>query len=443
MTPNYDEYAWDRHRKGKESKSIDADLLGFSEGCSDLSNTSNVSAEASPKTNGSAYKRRKLHGNSVALLSEEITKDTTPTELSSCSYKLRSRRKCLTENKHNLCVAPANINGRSIDPLAKVCVEASNGKCSSSEGNVECSLSSANIKREVNDEGDSSITIKESLGEFSSAKDLCIFVLKRYGLLPEGWKPRAWPFEVTCSDNVSPSQPCKICGHLEDPLKMLICDGCEEAFHLSCCNPKVRELPCDKWYCQPCFRKKPKPLLQAFTEMPFNITSGKYGCRGRPYKDLILDMLKDTHPYATDVRIGRNFQVELPDWLGTNSIDNEYFGKPSEMDPTKFTDMSGWICRKAKSFGNWIQCKEVVDTEENGRKNICGKWRRAPLFIEQTEDWDCSCAVTWDPIHADCAVPQELATSEVLKQLKFVEKVNARLAAGKLQKVNEKWPRSS
>lgn len=31
---------------------------------------------------------------------------------------------------------------------------------------------------------------------------------------------------------------------------------------------------------------------------------------------------------------------------------------------------------------------------------------RAPLFEVQTDDWDCSCAVVWDPIHADCAVPQ-------------------------------------
>lgn len=31
---------------------------------------------------------------------------------------------------------------------------------------------------------------------------------------------------------------------------------------------------------------------------------------------------------------------------------------------------------------------------------------RAPLYVVQTDDWDCSCSILWDPIHADCAVPQ-------------------------------------
>lgn len=31
---------------------------------------------------------------------------------------------------------------------------------------------------------------------------------------------------------------------------------------------------------------------------------------------------------------------------------------------------------------------------------------RAPLFTDQSEDWDCSCAIQWDPIRADCVVPQ-------------------------------------
>ncbi|GJN39021.1 hypothetical protein PR202_gb28114 [Eleusine coracana subsp. coracana] len=45
---------------------------------------------------------------------------------------------------------------------------------------------------------------------------------------------------------------------------------------------------------------------------------------------------------------------------------------------------------------------------------------RAPLFVVQSSNWDCSCSVIWDPIHADCAVPQELETDEVLKQLKYI-----------------------
>lgn len=36
---------------------------------------------------------------------------------------------------------------------------------------------------------------------------------------------------------------------------------------------------------------------------------------------------------------------------------------------------------------------------------------RAPLFEVQTDDWECFCAVLWDPAHADCAVPQVISSS--------------------------------
>jgi hypothetical protein len=31
---------------------------------------------------------------------------------------------------------------------------------------------------------------------------------------------------------------------------------------------------------------------------------------------------------------------------------------------------------------------------------------RAPLNVVQSDDWDCSCCLLWDPARADCAVPQ-------------------------------------
>lgn len=36
---------------------------------------------------------------------------------------------------------------------------------------------------------------------------------------------------------------------------------------------------------------------------------------------------------------------------------------------------------------------------------------RAPFSEVQTEDWDCSSAVRWDPRHSDCAVPQVIFSS--------------------------------
>lgn len=71
----------------------------------------------------------------------------------------------------------------------------------------------------------------------------------------------------------SPPEPCELCGCLEDPLKMLICDRCEKAFHLSCCNPKVNKLEGDDWICELC-----------------------------------------------ENRIGKDFQVDVPEWSSANSM---------------------------------------------------------------------------------------------------------------------------
>ena len=31
---------------------------------------------------------------------------------------------------------------------------------------------------------------------------------------------------------------------------------------------------------------------------------------------------------------------------------------------------------------------------------------RAPLDCKQTDSWECFCVIEWDPLHADCAIPQ-------------------------------------
>jgi len=101
----------------------------------------------------------------------------------------------------------------------------------------------------------------------------------------------------------------------------------------------------------------------------------------------------------------------------------DQFAEPTELDPNEIT-MLGCLQDKKTSIGNWIQCREVLDTGV-----ACGKWRRAPLFVVQSSIWDCSCSVIWDPIHADCAVPQELETDEVLEQLKYINKLKNRLGS--------------
>ncbi|XP_019849105.1 PREDICTED: E3 ubiquitin-protein ligase UHRF1 [Amphimedon queenslandica] len=59
-----------------------------------------------------------------------------------------------------------------------------------------------------------------------------------------------------CKDN--PSRKChhcacSVCGGKNDPEKQLLCDECDNAFHLSCLDPPLDEIPeSDEWYCSEC-----------------------------------------------------------------------------------------------------------------------------------------------------------------------------------------------
>ncbi|KAE8125915.1 hypothetical protein FH972_020676 [Carpinus fangiana] len=244
-------------------------------------------------------------------------------------------------------------------------------------------------------------------------KELCISVLRSNGLLERACRKRSCASTdvLGIGSDIGYTQSCKQCSLSENILIMLVCDQCEEAFHVSCCKPKLRMLPIDEWFCHSC------------SKMNCNLSNKKSvsnSCITRSYtasrfgSGPIAHMLKHTESYASKVRIGKYFQAEVPDWRDQISNFLVKFPLP-------------------KSASNWLQCLEVLydDSRECVKGTICGKWRRAPFAEVQTDVWECSCAVLWDPAHADCAVPQELETEQVLQHLKQIEKLKSRLASRK------------
>nr|XP_043627024.1 uncharacterized protein LOC122598496 [Erigeron canadensis] len=161
--------------------------------------------------------------------------------------------------------------------------------------------------------------------------------------------------------------------------------------------------------------KKPKKLIESNSE---NSTESD--------SDPILSMLRSVKPYKSKVRIDEDFQAEVPDWSDTLISDLDDYGEPVEITPVEWglgQDLNSCKLSRLGSIGNWLQCHDVID----GDGTICGKWRRAPLFEVQTDNWGCYCAVLWDPMHADCSVPQELDTDQVIAQLEYIEVLRPRL----------------
>lgn len=263
------------------------------------------------------YKRRKLP-NSVALLSGDNgvggTKGGSPASSSmipKCSPFLVSRLAAQAEGSRDVEPPSNSVEGRHLCrklPVtsARKLTSLGNGPddcCSSSKPSMERASSSARVAGS----GDS--------GECTSSGTL------QTGPSSAQLVPGDVPGSPSSSldflggDDPRFDMPCKVCGVKGSPLRMLICDLCDEAFHFSCC--KARRLPEDEWYCRPCLRKKPKVLPETLSGQLFYIMSQKKKRRIlREKLGPILSMLVDSDPYTSGVRIGKKFQAEVPEWTG-------------------------------------------------------------------------------------------------------------------------------
>lgn len=106
---------------------------------------------------------------------------------------------------------------------------------------------------------------------------------------------------VSETDTDSSSSPFRQCKHCDKPVtieKMLICDRCEEAYHTSCCGVRMKEVAeIDDWLCPSCLKRK----------------SSKTKIKGRISRKR---KWRATEPFVIGIRIGNEFQADVPDWSG-------------------------------------------------------------------------------------------------------------------------------
>lgn len=474
----------DKHPQGGCRKAVpitegrknddDSCSLNFPQSCSQLSTISVMSEGSVPNF---VYQRRKLRRKHATIFSAQASADTKAS--AGCLSAVSSEAPSVaakdengvpqvgveTETVRDLVILPVECNrepkAQSIDrcsvreehgsddapknSMSKVNeFYSANDSCSSSKSNME--LGSASMKNDVDDTAEcssSSVLGMATMGEDISEKDLCISVLRSEGLLRGCLPSRSCPTDgVSYGSDSRGSRTCKVCGKSEISLKILICDHCEEAFHMFCCNPSIKKIPVDEWFCHSCLKKTRKMLKETTIRRSLNINGETSRSRNTTCKGElgpIAFMLKDTGPYTTGVRIGKGFQAEVADWSSPTASDVDFLGEPLDMDPSGCVNLHGQNANqpsRLSSIGNWLQCREVIDGLGEGVNGIiCGKWRRAPLFEVQTDDWSCFCCVRWDPAHSDCAVPQELETDEVLRQLKYMEMLRPRLVAKRRKKL--------
>lgn len=82
-----------------------------------------------------------------------------------------------------------------------------------------------------------------------------IIVRSKFG--PDGQLVRRVPVIVKQStldaDADDDSTPCEVCRNTDREDTMLLCDGCNRGYHMSCLTPPLTEIPQNSWYCDYCF----------------------------------------------------------------------------------------------------------------------------------------------------------------------------------------------
>lgn len=280
-------------------------------------------------------------------------------------------------------------------------------------------------------------------------------------------------------DGREDTEMCIICGKAEDSTHTLLCDRCFCAVHMGCLKPSLTTPPeSDEWLCPGCEKEREdeakgcrsgpvndKEVIEADAarKSPVTCSEGKRrwtrpsesGKGGKCQRLLRGDV------FSVDrARIGPAYQADVPTWSGQpcdEEIDEDrpHFGNELEYSLEEKVEMQqasvdafhnivwplNWLPASSLPEGTpekWLQCTRVVYDEGDIRPDgkvvrrpvECGKWRRAPLNAENGPDWECSCAVVWDPIHSDCSVPQEFVKKEMDKRLRAIAEVDA-------QKVSE------
>ncbi|CAM8923307.1 unnamed protein product [Rhodiola kirilowii] len=275
----------------------------------------------------------------------------------------------------------------------------------------------------------------------SSEKDFCLSFLRSRGLLGNG-HIRTSSVGESINETFC-TTTCKTCRDCESTTNLLICDGCDSAFHAWCCHPRVNDIPTEEWFCKACRKKKQDHLKEMKLLRLQKITEEEVGNNSVDLSGVVLTsydmMLLNTETHKSEVRVGKGFQADVPEWSEPNPSDSYFLGEALEIGPSesershnsRFHNPS-----KVGPIGNWLQCREVIRGVKEGIDGtICGKWRRAPLSEVQTDEWECFDAVLWDPSHSDCAASQELETEEVIKQLRYLQMLKPS-ATAKRQKVS-------
>jgi len=84
---------------------------------------------------------------------------------------------------------------------------------------------------------------------------------KRPRYKPENFKPGEGGGAKNAEDK------CQVCKLVDGEAEMILCDDCNQGFHIYCLNPKLPKVPEGDWYCQSCYSLQPEKFSAQISDM--------------------------------------------------------------------------------------------------------------------------------------------------------------------------------
>ncbi|KAJ7965486.1 Methyl-CpG-binding domain-containing protein 9 [Quillaja saponaria] len=100
------------------------------------------------------------------------------------------------------------------------------------------------IWRKLEDSGSEIVSLAKSLSNMSRTSYTEQFCTRESDSHTKSERPGECGLYKVCS--------CRCCGEKADGKDYLVCDSCEEIYHVSCIQPAVKEIPHKSWYCASC-----------------------------------------------------------------------------------------------------------------------------------------------------------------------------------------------
>lgn len=128
---------------------------------------------------------------------------------------------------------------------------------------------------------------------------------------------------------------CYRCGKSDRPEVLLLCDDCDDAYHINCLRPKLRSVPDGDWFCPLCEQKKlSNNLIEKLKELLINFTLMETKRNEREQKKTLERKIK-VKEYSSDESItaSESEPEEEP-------IENHFHGEESMLSASQTNENS-------------------------------------------------------------------------------------------------------